>query len=348
MTSAVPTDFIALAIDGGTSNLRVRLLRGHSVLAEVRGRVGAADVAQGSAAERLADALRLAIRDILVDPDLPRPEAVVACGMITSEVGLCAVPHVPAPAGLDELARGAVVLDRPDLVEGPILFVPGVRTPPSHGVDGWAGADVMRGEECEVLGLTELHQGDAPVPTPDPGAGERLYILPGSHSKLVRLSRDSRIVGSYTTLAGELRAAVARHTILAASLPESSVQEPDPEAVSAGMRLARQEGLGRAAFLVRLAALQLDVSPEWRAAFWTGAVVGIDVDHLIASGFVQRAAPTVRFHVGGTGVLRRLYVEALRDAVGPERTVDEGEAAEYAPAVGASLVAWRRRQLDTA
>ena len=77
---------------------------------------------------------------------------IVAAGMLSSEVGLTAVPHVEAPAGIDALARGVAVRLLPEVADRPIVFVPGVRTPPAPGVDGWAEADVMRGEECETVG----------------------------------------------------------------------------------------------------------------------------------------------------------------------------------------------------
>ncbi len=74
--------------------------------------------------------------------------------MLSSEVGLIAVPHVIAPAGLEDLARGVAIGRIPELVERPIYFVPGVRTAAADGLDGWFQADVMRGEECETLGAT--------------------------------------------------------------------------------------------------------------------------------------------------------------------------------------------------
>src|SRR5262249_43085685 len=81
-----------------------------------------------------------------------RPAVIVAAGMLSSEVGLVAVPHVPAPAGLEELARASGFVSLPEVDDRPILVVPGVRTPAGEGPDGWFEADVMRGEECETLG----------------------------------------------------------------------------------------------------------------------------------------------------------------------------------------------------
>ncbi len=198
--------------------------------------------------------------------------------MLSAEVGLVAVPHVVAPAGPDELARGVVARTIPEVADRPILFVPGVRTPPADGPDGWAEADVMRGEECETLGALRLLF--PPSPDPDPPSPTRAFVWPGSHTKLVEVDGQGRIVRSHTTLAGELTRAVARHTLLAASLPEALPDGPDPEALEAGARLVGREGLGRAAFLVRVAALSGALDPLRRASFWVGAVVADDVAHL--------------------------------------------------------------------
>ncbi len=70
--------------------------------------------------------------------------------------------------------------------------------------------------------------------------------------------RFGRIVRSRSALTGELAQALARHSLLAASLPETLPADPDPEALKAVVRLAVRDGLGRAAFLVWIAAMDDD------------------------------------------------------------------------------------------
>src|SRR5258706_15758785 len=127
------------------------------------------------------------------------------------EDGWAAVPHVLAPAGQRELARGAVVCHLPEVADQPILFVPGVRTPPAAGLDGWAEADVMRGEECETLGAWAL------IPERQLSLGEptevaapplrTVFVWPGSHTKAVEVDEQGRIRRSHSSLAGELTGA---------------------------------------------------------------------------------------------------------------------------------------------
>jgi 2-dehydro-3-deoxygalactonokinase len=324
-----------IAIDGGTTRTRVRVLHEDRVVAEVAAAVGVRDVARGGSAAALAERLREAIPAALAALPPGEPVRIVASGMLTSEVGLAAVPHVPAPAGRDDLARGAVWRTFPAVTPHPILLVPGVRTPPADGPDGWADADVMRGEECEALALW-----DAAPPADGRGA---LYLIPGSHTKLVAVDEGGRIAASHTTLAGEMIAALAGGTILAASLPPALPDAPDPEWVDRGARTAVASGLGRAAFAVRLAALAGRGTPEQRAAFLVGAVVGADVAHLvrhpILAGSVGR-----RLTVAGGEPLRSLYARHLRGAWAGEVVV--APPGDTAAAVGAALVARRRLGRD--
>jgi 2-dehydro-3-deoxygalactonokinase len=319
-------------------------LVGRRVVATARRGWGVRDAAVSAQPHGLAQAVRAVLADVGRAGGGHEPDQIVAAGMLTSEVGLAAVPHVAAPAGLDDLARGAVAQLVPAVAPRPILFVPGVRTPAGPGPDGWAAADLMRGEECETFGALEALF---------PSAGSRpaspvLFVWPGSHTKLVAVDDLGRIVGSYTTLAGELMAALAQHTILAASLPKAWPERPDPEAVAAGARLAQREGLGRAAFLVRIAAVTRTLDPDQRAAFWLGAVVADDVGRLVQ--YVERISARtqipVRIWVGGRQPQRGLYTRALAQRVQGTVTMLEDAVAEQASALGALAVAERWAALN--
>ncbi|MHB1562332.1 MAG: 2-dehydro-3-deoxygalactonokinase, partial [Isosphaeraceae bacterium] len=260
----------SIALDGGTTNTRARLLCGDVVVGTARRAVGVRDAAiadrrTGSSTPNAADreprrdALRRAVREVVAEVRLEwqrlaegdPPARLVAAGMLSSEVGLITVPHVEAPAGLDELARSSVPVHLSEIHDRPILVVPGIRTPPADGPDGWLDADVMRGEECETLGALRTLLADGRT-----APGRALaFLWPGSHTKLVEVDADGRIARSFTTLAGEILEAVGHHTILAASLPAGWPEQPDPDAVAAGARAVARHGLGRGAFLVRIAAL---------------------------------------------------------------------------------------------
>jgi 2-dehydro-3-deoxygalactonokinase len=330
----------AVALDGGTTNTRARLVEVGTwrVIATARRGVGVRDtvLSAGGGEGALERAVRDAIKEVRRMAQGITPDLLVAAGMLTSEVGLTNVAHLSPPAGLDELAAGAALRRLPAVAEMPIVFVPGIRTPAGAGPDGWASADVMRGEECETLGAWLNLFESAPGATP--AAAPCAFLWPGSHTKLVEVDSAGRIVRSHTTLAGELMQALARHTLLKASLPDGFPDNPDPTALAAGARLVERDGLGRAAFLVRVAALTAALPPDQRAAFWVGAVVADDVAHL-ARHPILHAGPTV--WVGGRQPLRDLYARLLQPRHnGPVRMLDD-EIAETASAAGAVAVGRR-------
>jgi 2-dehydro-3-deoxygalactonokinase len=223
----------------------------------------------------------------------------------------------------------------------PILVVPGVRTPAAEGPDGWFESDVMRGEECETLGAHAALIADDRI---GPGRGS-LFLWPGSHTKLVEVDAEGRIARSFTTLAGEILQAVAQHTLLAASLPAALPDEVDRDAAADGARAAGRYGLGRAAFLVRIAALGRTLDERGRASFWIGAAVEADAMSLAGHPILQ---PGRTVFVGGRDPLRALYTAGLaRRHDGPVVPL-ESPLAEAASALGARAVAARRRSLDGA
>ena len=244
-----------------------------------------------------------------------------------------AVPHAMAPAGLSELADAVVVRTIPEIGAWPIHFVPGIRTPAEAGPDGWMRADVMRGEECETLGaLSQLNR----LGLQDAGRQERAFVWPGSHTKLVEVDRLGRITRSQTSLAGEFLQAIARHTLIAASLPSRWPESLDLDAAEAGVRAVNDQGLERAGFLVRIAALEGAMDLDQRASFWVGAVVADDIRHLTGHPIL---APSRPVWVGGREPLRRLYARWLgRSHRGPVNPLDDS-LADAASAVGALEVA---------
>ncbi len=325
-----------IALDGGTTNTRARLIAGDAVIATARRAVGVRDSVRPDGVGSLLGAVREVLDEVTRLGGLDaHPTRIVAAGMLSSEVGLAAIPHVGAPSGLDDLARGADSRTIAGVSDRPIWFVPGVRTPPGPGPDGWAEADLMRGEEAETLGAWLVVR---PI-------GPSAFLWPGSHTKLVAVDASGRIERSDTTLAGEILAAVAGHTLIRASLPVAWPDPPDPEALAAGARLSTREGLGRAAFLVRVADLAGRFDAEGRAAFWLGAVAADDVRHLARRPTLAGVPPRPVW-VGGREPLRSIYAGLLADGHrAPVHALDP-TVAERASDRGARAVLDHRLELD--
>ena len=217
-----------IAIDGGTTNTRARVLvDGKNVLASSSVPVGARSTsAAPGGCDNLKQGTAVAIRNALQQAGVHafEVEQVVASGMITCEAGLLEVPHVSAPAGISDLTAGAKVQLIPEVWPDPIIFVPGVKYVPQRLAEAAAAfaaapmsesaseqslphfsyedlsvSDIMRGEESESFGILELTGTQGPL----------LLALPGSHSKYILIDHERRIVAFTTNLAGELASEVA-------------------------------------------------------------------------------------------------------------------------------------------
>jgi 2-dehydro-3-deoxygalactonokinase len=191
----------------------------------------------------------------------------------------------------------------------------------------------MRGEECETFGVLTSFNGDVPG----------IYLWPGSHTKLVEVDGMGRIVRSQTTLAGELTQALARHTLIAGSLPETLPNDPDPDALAAGARIVRREGIGRAAFLVRISEILGTYPARQRASFWIGAVIADDVAHLARHPILLSGFPV---RVGGRQPQRSIYAALLAEHYAGRVIALDDEEVERASALGALAIARRSKELE--
>jgi len=300
MGSEAPVD---LAIDGGTTNTRVRALSQGQVIAHASRAVGVRDTAITGSTDKLVGALGSAIDEVREQVATAHADIrlVVASGMITSNVGLVEIPHVPAPAGVDELAR-AVCTHTFDALGGlTVRFVPGVKTlPPEPALENVHQIDMMRGEEVETIGIMQAEGIDGPV----------CLLLPGSHTKIVRVDPAGRIAASATTLAGEMIQALSQHTILAGSLPDRMPESLDTDWARHGADFARQHGFSRGLFAVRLLEHFVPSDPAQRASFLAGLVLRLDIEAAERSGLLDRGAIVV----GGPPALRTVLCALLHQA----------------------------------
>ena len=140
---------IYLAVDGGTTNTRVTLVREGRVCDTQKLSVGARN-----GADALKKALRQGIFEILARNALAEGDVsrILASGMITSEFGLYELPHLTLPTGIGELHNGKKETVLSDISPIPFVFLPGVKT---AGAD-IATLDVMRGEKLSKNIAEEL------------------------------------------------------------------------------------------------------------------------------------------------------------------------------------------------
>ncbi|MET4677310.1 2-dehydro-3-deoxygalactonokinase [Luteibacter sp. ME-Dv--P-043b] len=329
-----------LTIDTGTTNTRVTAWQDGEAVAMTTRPVGVRDTAITGNTGKLEQALRDAIAGVLFAAGMTQSDIgpVLASGMITSNMGLCEIPHVPAPAGIDELAAAMREVRIEGVWHAPIGFVPGVRNAVApidlHNVEAM---DMMRGEETEALALVERLALAEPA----------VIALPGSHSKFVGIDTKGRIDGCVTTLAGELLQVISHETILAGSLKDGFATHIDAEMLLAGAGAAQRVGLGRACFSVRILDQFTDRDANARANFLLGAVLASDILTLKHSSAI-RMHPGTRFVVSGKPILREAIARLVEDddffsgmltVVGDDQQCDLAGAGAIAVARRRGLVA---------
>ena len=260
----------AITIDAGTTNTRVSLWSDGTVIQQAFHPAGVRDTAITGSTDTLKRAVRTAIREVLDAAGIQNTQGItfLASGMITSNVGLVEIPHIAAPAGLQELAAGMVQHSLPDVIDEPIWFVPGVKNHVTEvTLETCETMDVIRGEEVEVIGVLETLKLRGPA----------VLVLPGSHSKMISIDDHNRITGCVTTIAGELLDVITKNTILANALNNSFATEIEESVLLQGAEYVNKTGLARTCFTVRILDMFSGMSLNQKANFLLGAVLGADM-----------------------------------------------------------------------
>jgi 2-dehydro-3-deoxygalactonokinase len=286
-------------IDTGTSNTRVKLWNNGKVISRSFVGAGVRDTAVTGSKTRLCQGVKDAIKAALEQKNIKASEVdlFLASGMITSNVGLYEVPHVCAPAGVEELAKGMVSAQINEVIDKPIWFVPGVKNQLKDiNINNCEEMDIMRGEEAETFGIIESLKIKGPA----------VLILPGSHSKFVSLNKSCKIAGCVTTLAGELLSVITKNTILANALNSSFAERINKELIMAGAGYSRKVGLGRTCFLVRILDQFTEYTIDDKANFLLGAVLENDL-YAVKNSSALKADPGQPIIIGGSDILKRAF-----------------------------------------
>jgi 2-dehydro-3-deoxygalactonokinase len=246
--------YSCIAVDWGTTNRRAWALgAGGTIMAERSDSEGLLAVQD----RRFADSLSSFLGDWL---GAGRQVPVVIAGMAGSRLGWVEAPYVAAPAALSELAAQLVMAGR--IAESDCWIVPGM------SLDGAAQPEVMRGEECQILGalLTRQQQGG-------------VFLLPGTHSKWAQVS-DQRLTDFRTYITGELFNLLRQSGTLAQLMMGDT---EDADAFTRGVR-ATGEGaeLLNRVFSARSLALFGRLDGRSLASYLSGMLVGTEMRDALA------------------------------------------------------------------
>ena len=233
-----------IAVDWGTSHLRVWAMRGGVPVAAVTSDKGMSTLERNMFEPALLD---------VIEPWLGQGRmTVVACGMVGSrqgwaEAAYAAVPATPVSSNLTRAATRDARLA--------VHILPGLKQD--------APADVMRGEETQIAGF--LAQ--------SPGFGG-VICLPGTHTKWVQVSAGE-IVSFRTFMTGELFALLSKQSVLRHSVGEGWDGTAFGEAV--GEALSRPEATAARLFSLRAETLLHGLDPGAARARLSGTLIGAEL-----------------------------------------------------------------------
>lgn len=282
-----------IIIDTGTTNTRIRLVENYQIIDTLKYDVGVRDTAITGRLDRLKLSIKTGIEECLARNNrvLKDVDSIIASGMITSELGLVEIPHLIAPVGVEELAKGVVICKFPDIVDKPLYFIPGVKNRVNEELE-ISYIDMMRGEEVEAIGITNLYK----------DFDKLIYISPGSHTKFV-LIENGKIIRCSTTLTGELLQAISRETVLANSIPDDLITEINKEYIKKGIESAKKYGFSKTCFLVRIMDLFTQANGNELANFMAGAIGYYDMK--VIQEDLEKG--NIEVLIGGKKILRELY-----------------------------------------
>jgi len=251
-----------ITVDGGTTNTRISLVKDLEIKDTMKFNVGAKAGIDNK--NLLRETLRDGIRGLLERNDTKEREIcrILASGMITSEIGLCKLDHIVAPAGVKELNESMEEVVFEDISDIPFVFIRGIKM---LG-DDFAETDMMRGEETEFAGLSSGKGG--------------VYILPGSHSKVIFADESGRITSFHTMLTGEMMAALSQNTILKDAV-DLSMSELSEEYLLKGYEYCRECGINKALFKVRILKNIFGKDADETYSFFVGTVLCGEIEEIV-------------------------------------------------------------------
>lgn len=232
-----------IAVDWGTSNLRVWAMRGSEVLDRAQSDAGMGGLDRDGFGPALG---------MLIDGwDLPASTPVVACGMVGSRQGWVEAPYRRVPCA--PLCGDLIKVPQTDRN---VRIIPGLKqdTP----------ADVMRGEETQIAGFLALNPG-----------WDGVVCLPGTHAKWVQVSAGE-VVSFQTFMTGELFALIAGQSVLRHSV-QSGDWDEDAFAEAVSDAMSRPEKLAARLFSIRAGDLLQATPAATSRARLSGALIGAEL-----------------------------------------------------------------------
>ena len=270
-----------IAVDWGTSNRRAWALGPQGEIlqqrADDKGLLAHAD-------RRFAQSLELFLADWLKEaPGIP----IIMAGMVGSRMGWVEVPYVPVPIRLTDLASHLAKAG--EIAGSACWIVPGVN------MDDDTQPEVMRGEECQMLGalLRENLQ-------------SAMFVTPGTHSKWARVV-DGRLTTFRTYITGELFDLLGKSGTLSQVMIGS---QDNPDAFARGVIASADAELLNRVFSVRTFGLFGKMPGADLRSYLSGLLVGAEMRDAIKAW--PDAARSDAICIGSAAMIARYQAAAQR------------------------------------
>jgi 2-dehydro-3-deoxygalactonokinase len=159
--------------------------------------------------------------------------------------------------------------------------------------------DIMRDEETEATGILKIKSLNGPL----------TLILPGTHTKVLKLNEKNQITTCLTTMAGEIFSILVTNTILADSVPKSLVTQIEPEEILKGALISHRMGFTRGCFSTRIISQFTSLDGNKKVIFYLvllGIILGQDLIAIKDSNAcnLEKNNPIV---IGGPNHLRKAF-----------------------------------------
>lgn len=220
--------------------------------------------------------------------------------MITSEFGLIKLDHIKTPAGIEELHNSMHKTVIEEISDIPFCFIRGVKTVCQCLED----ADMMRGEETELMGISKGEQG--------------VFILPGSHSKIIKTDNNGKITDFKTMLTGEMIMALSENTILKDAV-DIKIPDIDSEYLLKGFEYCSENGINDALFKVRVLKNLFGKNAVAVYNFYMGVILCDEIKYVLSK-------KPQRVTIGGKKPIKEPMAVLLSELTDAEiKTVSDGK-----------------------
>ena len=277
-----------ITIDGGTTNTKISIVSDGKIVDTLKTK-SISDIENYKiiVREKINELLK---RNGYEEKDIIR--ILISGTMATSEFGLYPLDYVLTPANIEILKRESCEVIMPEISTIPFVVIRGVKT---NG-DSLDKVDAMRGEEAELAGIMSAHNEKC------------VYMLMGSHSKIITTDDNGNIVDICTMLSGELIEAVSKLTILKNSLVIEG-NTLDSEYIKKGYNYCSKKGLNEALFKVRVLKNIFQETNSRIYSFFLGAILHGEVQYILNSDAKKIVVGGNEFLKDAVTILLKEYVD---------------------------------------